>query len=410
LKHRQWALVDLGLLPDYWNIFYLVCSISASVNKPFLQMPAMRADVLGRRVVVADFGPDECCSAAICGAVTEHDCSASQARVETGGALKVCIFGAGAIGGFLGVQLASSGAEVSLVARGAHLAAMRAEGLRLQIDGIERVARLPCTDTPAELGVQDFLVIAMKAHDITAALATMAPLIGPGTAIVTASNGLPYWYFHVADVPHSGTLLDSVDPGGAQWRALGKQPTIGCVVLPATEVVAPGVIRHEHGRKFPIGEPDGRHSSLSDDFREIMAAGGLEAPVRDDIRSEIWLKLCGNVCFNPLSALTLATLDSIVGDPGTRALCQAMMEEARDVGQCLGVTLRVDLSRRLDGAAAVGPHKMSMLQDLEHGRSLEVEPLVGVVQELGRLTGVPTPTVDVVLALIRQRVEATRLH
>jgi 2-dehydropantoate 2-reductase len=331
-------------------------------------------------------------------------------HAQTGGALKVCVFGAGAIGGFLGVQLANSGAEVSLVARGAHLAAMRAGGLRLQIDGRERVARLPCTDTPAELGVQDFLIVALKAHDITASLATMAPLIGPGTTIVTASNGLPYWYFHVADVPHAGAILDSVDPGGLQWRALGTQPAIGCVVLPATEVVAPGVIRHEHGRKFPIGDPDGRRSPRSERFSEIMSAGGLEAPVRDDIRNEIWLKLCGNVCFNPISALTLATLDVIVGDAGTRALCQAMMEEARAVGERLGLSMRVDLSRRLEGAAAVGPHKMSMLQDLEHGRSLEVEPLVGVVQELGRLTGVSTPTVDVVLALIRQRVKAAGLH
>jgi 2-dehydropantoate 2-reductase len=331
-------------------------------------------------------------------------------HAQTGGALKVCVFGAGAIGGFLGVQLANSGAEVSLVARGAHLAAMRAGGLRLQIDGQERVARLPCTDAPAELGVQDFLIVAVKAHDITGSLAAMAPLIGPETTIVTASNGLPYWYFHVADVPHCGAILHSVDPGGLQWRALGKQPAIGCVVLPAAEVVAPGVIRHEHGRKFPIGDPDGRRSPRSERFSEIMSAGGLEAPVRDDIRNEIWLKLCGNVCFNPISALTLATLDVIVRDAGTRALCQAMMEEARAVGERLGLALRVDLSRRLEGAAAVGAHKMSMLQDLERGRSLEVEPLVGVVQELGRLTGVPTPTVDVVLALIRQRVDATRLH
>ena len=324
--------------------------------------------------------------------------------------MKVCIFGAGAIGGFLGVQLASSGAEVSLVARGAHLAAMRANGLRLQIGGEERVARLPCTDAPAELGVQDYLVIALKAHDISNALSSMVPLIGPATTIVTASNGLPYWYFHAAGVPYFGTTLDSVDPGGLQWRALGSLRAIGCVVLPATEIVAPGVIRHEHGRKFPIGEPDGGRSSRIEVLREIMAAGGLDAPVRDDIRNEIWLKLCGNVCFNPISALTLATLDVISLDPGTRALCRAMMEEAKEVGRRLGVDLRVDLARRLDGAAAVGAHKMSMLQDLERGRPLEVEPLVGVVQELGRLTEVPTPTIDVVLALIRRRVATAALH
>ena len=324
--------------------------------------------------------------------------------------MKLCIFGAGAIGGFLGVQLASSGAEISLVARGAHLAAMRADGARLQIDGAERVARLPCTDTPAELGVQDFVIIALKAHAISDALPSIAPLLGPDTTIVTASNGIPYWYFHVAGVPHGGSLLNSVDPGGLQWRALGSQHVIGCVVLPASEIVAPGVIRHEHGRKFPIGEPDGRRSPRIENLRAIMIAGGLDAPICDDIRDEIWLKLCGNVCFNPISALTLATLDVIAVDPGTRALCQTMMEEAKAVGQRLGVRLRVDLARRLDGAAAVGAHRMSMLQDLAHGRSLEIEPLVGVVQELGRLTGVPTPTIDVLLALVRQRAAIADLH
>jgi 2-dehydropantoate 2-reductase len=324
--------------------------------------------------------------------------------------LKVCIFGAGAIGGFLGVQLASSGAEISLVARGAHLAAMRADGLRLQIDGAERVARLPCTDTTSELGVQDFVIIALKAHAISAAIPSLTPLMGPGTTVVTAYNGLPYWYFHVAGVPNCGATLDSVDPGGLQWRAMGSQPAIGCVVLPATEIVSPGVVRHEHGRRFPIGEPDGRRSAGIERLRELLVAGGLEAPILDDIRDEIWLKLCGNVCFNPISALTLATLDVIALDPGTRALCLRMMEEAKEVGRHLGVHLRVDLARRLEGAAAVGAHRMSMLQDLEHGRSLEIEPLVGVVQELGRMTDVPTPNIDTVLALIRQRASTAGLH
>jgi 2-dehydropantoate 2-reductase len=331
-------------------------------------------------------------------------------EVETGNALKVCIFGAGAIGGFLGVQLANSGAEVSLVARGAHLAAMRADGVRLQIDGEERVARLPCTDAPSELERQDFVIIACKAHAISEAVSSMAALVGPDTTIVTASNGLPYWYFQVAGVPHFGATLNSVDPGGLQWRALGSQPAIGCVVLPATEIVAPGVIRHEHGRRFPIGDPAGRRTARVERLHDILEAGGLEAPIRDDIRDEIWLKLCGNVCFNPISALTLATLDVIALDPGTRALCRTMMEEAKAVGECLGVRLRVDLARRLDGAAAVGAHRMSMLQDLTHGRSLEIEPLVGVVQELGRMTGVSTPAIDIMLALVRQRAAGAHLH
>lgn len=303
-----------------------------------------------------------------------------------------------------------SGAKVSLVARGKHLAAMRAHGVRLLIDGEERSARVPCTDTPSELGEQDYVIIALKAHAIPGAVESMAPLIGRDTTIVTASNGIPYWYFQVPGVARFGATLASVDPEGRQWRSLGAQPVIGCVVLPATEIVAPGVIRHEHGRRFPIGEPDGGHSARIEALRAMFVAGGLDAPVRDDIRDELWLKLCGNVCFNPISALTLATLDVIAGSPGTRALCRAMMEETRAVGEAIGVRLRVDLTRRLDGAAAVGPHRMSMLQDLEHERSLEIEPLVGVVQELGRQVSVPTPTVDVVLALVRQRAAFVNLH
>jgi 2-dehydropantoate 2-reductase len=186
---------------------------------------------------------------------------------------------------------------------------------------------------------------------------------------------------------------------------LGPERAIGCVVFPAAEVVAPGVIRHEHGRKFPIGEPGGQKSPRVERLHEAMVAGGLDAPIREDIRDEIWLKLCGNLCFNPISALTLATIDIIASDPGTRAICRAMMLEAKAIGDCLGLRLRVDVERRIDGAGALGPHKMSMLQDLERGRSMEAEPLVGVVQELGLYTGIPTPTTDVVLALIRQRAQ-----
>jgi len=323
--------------------------------------------------------------------------------------VKVCIFGAGAIGGFLGFQLAGTGVELSLVARGPHLAAIREHGLRMQIEGRERAARIPCTDNPGELGEQDYVIVALKAHTISGAVESMQPLLGPNTAVVTASNGIPYWYFHGNVAALRGTTLASVDPGGVQRDGLGAERAIGCVVLPATSIAAPGVIRHEHGRRFPIGEPDGRRTPRLDRLHEALVAAGLEAPIRDDIRDEIWLKLCGNVCFNPVSALTLATLDVIAGDPETRAVCHAMMVEAKAVGEKIGVRVRVDLERRLDGAKEVGAHKMSMLQDLEGGRSLEIEPLVGVVQELGRLTSVPTPTIDVVLALIRQRASTAGL-
>ena len=318
--------------------------------------------------------------------------------------MKVCVFGAGAIGGYLGVCLARSGADVSLVARGPHLEAMRASGLRLQSNGEEHVAHLRCTDNAAELGEQDYLIIGLKAHQIDEAVDAMVPLLGSSTCIVTASNGIPYWYFH-GDERLSGVHFRSIDPGGRQWDTLGPERAIGCVVFPAAEVVAPGIIRHEHGRKFPIGEPGGQKSARLERLHEAMVAGGLDAPVREDIRDEIWLKLCGNLCFNPISALTLATIDIIASESGTRAICRAMMLEAKAIGDYLGLRLRVDIERRIDGAGALGPHKMSMLQDLERGRSMEVEPLVGVVQELGLYTGIPTPTTDVVLALIRQRAQ-----
>jgi 2-dehydropantoate 2-reductase len=318
--------------------------------------------------------------------------------------VKVCVFGAGAIGGYLGICLARSGADVSLVARGPHLEAIRAGGLRLQYDGEEHVAHLRCTDNATELGEQDYLIIGLKAHQIDEAVDAMIPLLGPSTCIVTASNGIPYWYFH-GDERLSGAHFRSIDPGGRQWDRLGPERAIGCVVFPAAEVVAPGVIRHEHGRKFPIGEPGGQKSPRVERLHEAMVAGGLDAPIREDIRDEIWLKLCGNLCFNPISALTLATIDIIASDPGTRAICRAMMLEAKAIGDCLGLRLRIDVERRIDGAGALGPHKMSMLQDLERGRSMEVEPLVGVLQELGLYTGIPTPTTDVVLALIRRRAQ-----
>ena len=318
--------------------------------------------------------------------------------------MRVWVFGGGAIGGYVAVALSGvAGVDVSVVARGPHLAAMRTDGLRLLVDGGERVARVRCTDDARELGPQDYLIIAVKAHAIDAAVEAMLPLLGPGTCVVTMSNGIPYWYFHRWGGALAGTSLRTIDPGGRQWRLLGAERAIGAVVFPATEVIAPGVIRHEHGRRFPIGEPSGERTARIERLHAMLEAGGLEAPIRDDIRDEIWLKLWGNLCFNPISALTQATIDLVATDPGTRAVCTSMMTEAAAIAERLGVRLRVDMDRRIAGAAALGPHRMSMLQDLERGRTMEIDPLVGVVQELGKLTGVPTPSLDIVLALIRQR-------
>jgi 2-dehydropantoate 2-reductase len=317
--------------------------------------------------------------------------------------VKVCIFGAGAIGGYVGVQLARTGVEVSLVARGPHLDAMRRNGLRLQKGSEETVVRPVCTNDPNELGQQDHVIVGLKAHQLSAAVEQMQPLLGPDTAIVTAVNGIPYWYFHHHGGALEGSVVESVDPGGLQWRGLGPQRAIGCIVYPATEIVEPGVIRHIYGDKFPLGEPSGDHTDRVQKLSEAFAAAGMQAPVLDRIRDELWLKLWGNLSFNPISALTHATLDVICTDPGTRAVARAMMVEGREVAERLGIHFRVDVDRRIEGARKVGAHKTSMLQDLERGRPMEIVPLVTVVQELGRKVGVPTPTIDVVHALIAQR-------
>lgn len=317
--------------------------------------------------------------------------------------MKVCVFGAGAIGGYLGVLLSRAGADVSLVARGPHLKAMRENGVRLLQDGQEITVRVPCTNDPAELGPQDYVIVGLKAHQMTSAVEAMQPLLGPDTAVVTAVNGIPYWYFHKQGNEYEGRTVETVDPGGVQWRGLGPQRAIGCVVYPATEVVEPGVIQHIYGNNFPLGEPSGEATERVTKLSEAFVAAGLKAPVLDRIRDEIWLKLWGNLSFNPISALTHATLDVICTDPGTRAVARAMMVEAQTIADKLGVKFRVDVDRRIEGARKVGAHKTSMLQDLERGRVMEIGPLVTVVQELGQMVGVPTPTIDVVHALVCQR-------
>jgi 2-dehydropantoate 2-reductase len=324
--------------------------------------------------------------------------------------MKVCVMGAGAIGGYLGARFSRAGADVSLVARGAHLAAMRDEGVRIITDDEEFVARPRCTDDPAELGPQDYVVLTLKAHSVPGCVDMMQPLLGNDTAIVTAVNGMPYWYFHEHGGAFAGKTLETVDPGAKQWKRLRPERAIGCVVYPATEVVEPGVIKHIYGDKFPIGEPSGERTERIARLSQLMEWSGLKAPIRDNIRDEIWLKLWGNLCFNPISALTHATLDVIAHDPATRAVARAMMLEAKAIGDKLGVHFRVDVERRIDGAGGVTGHKTSMLQDLERQRPMELDPLVTVVQEMGRLTEVPTPTIDTVLALVQQRARVAGLY
>ncbi len=316
--------------------------------------------------------------------------------------MKICVYGAGAIGGYLGAELALSGVDVTLIARGPHLAAMKEHGVRLQIDGEERVAHPICTDDPAEVGPQDYVIITLKAHSVPAIVDVMQPLLGPDTAVVWAVNGVPWWYFHRLEGPWENHRLASVDPDGSQWDKIGPERAIGCVVYPAAEVPEPGVIRHIEGDRFTLGEPTGEKTERVERLSKTLIAAGFRSPVRR-IRDEIWLKLWGNLCFNPISALTLETLDVLATDPGTRAVARAMMIEARAIGEKLGVRFAVDVDTRIDGAAAVGAHRTSMLQDLDKGRPMEIDAVVTAVQEMGRLVDEPTPTIDSVLALIRQR-------
>jgi 2-dehydropantoate 2-reductase len=322
--------------------------------------------------------------------------------------MKICIYGAGAIGGMMGVQLARAGADVSFIARGPHLAAMRENGARLLMDGEEYVANVRCTSDPRELGVQDVVIVTLKAHSVAGVIDAMEPLLGKHTAIVTGTNGIPYWYFYQHGGKFAGTRLESIDPDGSQWTRLTPERAIGCVLYPAAEIEAPGVIRHVYGKKFPIGEPSGERTPRIVALHEIMQAAGFDAPIRENIRDEIWLKLWGNLCFNPISALTHATLDVITSDPATRAVARTMMLEGKRIAEQFGVNFRVDVERRIDGAGAVGAHKTSMLVDLETGRPMEIDPLLTVVQEMGLLVGEPTPTIDAVLALVKQRERMAR--
>jgi len=324
--------------------------------------------------------------------------------------MKVCIFGAGAIGGYMGVKLAKAGADVSLVARGPHLAAMQEKGLTLIEEGETTTVPVTASDDPAALGVQDYVIVTLKAHSVPPVVSKMAPLIGPNTTIVSGVNGVPWWYFHKLEGAHEGTRLDSVDPGNVQWDGFGPDRVLGCVVYPAAEVIEPGVIKHIEGNRFSLGEPDGSKSDRAQALSKILANAGLKAPVRPKLRDEIWVKLWGNLSFNPISALTHATLDVLCTDEGTRAVARNMMVEAQEIAERLGVKFPIDVDRRIAGGAAVGAHRTSMLQDLDQGRPMEIDAIVASVQELGSITGVSTPTIDTVLGLIRLRARTAGLY
>jgi 2-dehydropantoate 2-reductase len=319
--------------------------------------------------------------------------------------MKICIVGAGAIGGMLGVKFALSGHDVTLILRGANLAAVQQNGMRLiEESGNELLAQpIKATSVIAEAGVQDVVILALKAHQVAAVAADLPALFHAGTRVITMQNGIPWWYFHKlpgeVGKRYQGTPVKAVDPDGVIAKHIPVDRVIGCVVYPASEVIRPGVIKVIEGNRFTLGELDGSETPGILAISEAFKNAGFKSPVINDIRSEIWLKLWGNLSFNPISALTHATLEDICVYPPTRELAANMMREAQTLGEKLGVHFRVSLEKRINGAQAVGQHKTSMLQDVELGRPIELEALVGSVIELGRITDTPTPNIDAVYAL-----------
>ena len=317
--------------------------------------------------------------------------------------MKIAVVGAGAIGGYVGATLARAGEDVTFMVRGASLEAIGRNGMKLVMsDGAQHIARnVGATGDYAAPGAQDIVILATKAHQVEAVANDVPKLFGPETVVVTMQNGIPYWYFHKQPGELAGRVVRSVDPTGVIARLIPAERVIGCVVYPASELVAPGVVKHVEGDRFPVGEPDGSASARVTRVSKCFADAGFKAPVLDDIRSEIWLKLWGNLTFNPISALTHSTLVDICRHPETRSLAAEMMTEAQAIAHKLGITFRVGLEKRIAGAEKVGRHKTSMLQDIEAGRAPEIDALVGSVVELGRLTRTPTPHIDAVYALCK---------
>jgi 2-dehydropantoate 2-reductase len=312
--------------------------------------------------------------------------------------MKVCVVGAGAIGGLVAVKLAAAGEEVTVVARGPHLAAIRDRGLTLRMEGREEVARVRAVERVPDAGPQDVVILGMKAHQVAAVAGEVGAILGPETTVVTAQNGIPWWYFLKHGGSLEGTRLESVDPGGVIATALAVDRVVGSIIYLAAELSEPGVVHHVEGNRITLGELDGAETERVRALTDLLRGAGFKARVTADLRSEIWVKLWGNCTFNPVSALTHATLVDICTFPATRALATEMMREAQAVGEKLGARFGVTLEKRIAGAESVGAHKTSTLQDVESGRPMELEALLGAVLELGRLTGIPTPHLDAVHA------------
>ena len=317
---------------------------------------------------------------------------------------KVCVFGAGAIGGYIAARLALKGeCDVSVVVRGAHLDAIRANGLTLKQGGETHTVRMAASSNAADLGPQDFVIVTLKAGAIAAAVPAIRPLLGDDTAIVFGQNGFPWWYFYKHGGPFDGRSLDSVDPGGAIWSGLGPERAIGSVVWQAAELQAPGIVVHNYGDRMPIAEPSGERSSRIMVLSKLLTSAGIKSPLKEGIRDEIWLKLWGNLSFNPVSVLTEGTLVELATDQGSRRVIRAMMEESRAVGEAIGVKFGVSAEDRMNMAAKVGAHRTSMLQDVEAGKPTELNAILGSVIELAQMTSIETPALKMVYDLVKFR-------
>ncbi|MBT6273639.1 MAG: 2-dehydropantoate 2-reductase, partial [Chromatiales bacterium] len=307
--------------------------------------------------------------------------------------MKITIFGAGAIGGHLGAVLSRGGVDVSLVARGAHLDAMRANGLKLVTAEGETVTHPRVTDDPSTLGPQDYVVLSLKSHQAPGAVEAMQSLLGPNTTVANAMNGVPWWYFYKLPGPWENSPVRSVDPDGRLWTGIGPQRAIGCITYVASEVTEPGVVRAGGQMRYQIGEPDGSESARCVAFRDVVSRCGIDVEISPAIRNDIWVKLMGNVAYNPVSALTTAHGGAMIEDPGVQRILRAVMDEVMKVGAALGATPSVSIDERIDGVRkGAALHKTSMLQDLERNRPMEIDPIIGAAVELAELAGVDTPT------------------
>ena len=325
--------------------------------------------------------------------------------------MKICIYGAGAIGGYLGAKLTEIGADVTLIARGPHYEAIRQDGLRLRKDGKELVVYPKCVNTAEKAGKQDYIFVTLKAHSVPGCLDAFEVLMKDDTSFVWGVNGIPWWYFYNhPDSNFKNKKVTSVDPDNSQWTDIGPEKIIGCIVNPASEVIKPGVIQHLEGDKFQLGEINGEDTDRVKNLSSVLEKAGFQAPIRPNIKGDIWLKLFGNLSFNPISSLTTSTLVKICSDEEVRNVVRNMMIEAHSIAKKLGIDKPFDVERRIDAAKAVGEHKTSMLQDLERERPMEINALIGSVQELGRITSIATPTIDTVLALTKLRAKEAKLY